>query len=86
MQSGAAAKSHKTLHDHCRCHHLMHKSFVHEYCNLLAGLNAARRAQELATVVCPREGSYLGTLVDDLVTKVSRAVLHVECVCIAVSS
>lgn len=36
----------------------------------LAGVNAARRAQDLATVVIPRDSSYLGTLVDDLVTKV----------------
>lgn len=37
----------------------------------LAGINAARRAQDLATVVVPRDSSYLGTLVDDLVTKVA---------------
>jgi hypothetical protein len=37
---------------------------------LLAGINAARRAQEVEPVVLPRESSYLGTLVDDLVTKV----------------
>ena len=36
-----------------------------------AGINAARRAQQLAPVVIPRNSSYLGTLVDDLVTKVS---------------
>lgn len=42
----------------------------------LAGVNAARRAQELATVVVPRDSSYLGTLVDDLVTKVSCATSH----------
>ena len=37
---------------------------------LVAGLNAARRAQELEPVVVPRNTSYIGTLIDDLVTKV----------------
>ena len=37
---------------------------------LVAGLNAARRAQELAPVTIPRNTSYIGTLIDDLVTKV----------------
>jgi len=36
---------------------------------LLAGINAARRAQHLETVSFSRESSYLGTLIDDLVTK-----------------
>ena len=36
-----------------------------------AGVNAARRAQQLTPIVMPRNSSYLGTLVDDLVTKVS---------------
>ncbi|CAG9461816.1 unnamed protein product [Pedinophyceae sp. YPF-701] len=36
---------------------------------LLAGLNAARRAQGVEPVSFPREGSYTGTLIDDLVTK-----------------
>ena len=43
---------------------------------LLAGINAARRAQDLATVVIPRDSSYLGTLVDDLVTKVAFNEAH----------
>jgi tRNA uridine 5-carboxymethylaminomethyl modification enzyme len=36
---------------------------------LLAGVNAARFAADLPLAQLPREGSYLGTLVDDLVTK-----------------
>ena len=36
---------------------------------LLAGLNAARNALGLTQLVLPRQSSYLGTLVDDLVTK-----------------
>ena len=36
---------------------------------LLAGLNAARNALGLSQLVLPRHTSYLGTLVDDLVTK-----------------
>ena len=36
---------------------------------LLAGLNAARNALGLEQLVLPRHTSYLGTLVDDLVTK-----------------
>ncbi len=36
---------------------------------LVAGLNAARRAQGLEPVAFPRTGSYIGTLIDDLVTK-----------------
>ena len=36
---------------------------------LLAGLNAACRAQGQPELVLPRHSSYLGTLVDDLVTK-----------------
>ena len=36
----------------------------------MAGLNAARRAQGLEPVAFPRTGSYIGTLIDDLVTKV----------------
>jgi tRNA uridine 5-carboxymethylaminomethyl modification enzyme len=35
----------------------------------LAGVNAARRAAGKETVSLPRESSYVGTLVDDLVTK-----------------
>ena len=37
---------------------------------LVAGVNAARRAQGEALMVLPRESSYIGTLLDDLVTKV----------------
>ncbi|KAK9826172.1 hypothetical protein WJX81_003236 [Elliptochloris bilobata] len=36
---------------------------------LVAGLNAARRAQGLEPVAFPRTSSYIGTLIDDLVTK-----------------
>ena len=36
----------------------------------MAGMNAARRAQGLEPVTLPRESSYIGTLIDDLVTKV----------------
>ena len=37
---------------------------------LVAGMNAARRAQGIEPVTLPRNSSYIGTLVDDLVTKV----------------
>jgi tRNA uridine 5-carboxymethylaminomethyl modification enzyme len=36
---------------------------------LVAGLNAARRVRGQEAVHFPREGSYIGTLIDDLVTK-----------------
>ncbi len=36
---------------------------------LVAGINAARLVQEKEMIVFPREGSYLGTLIDDLCTK-----------------
>ncbi len=36
---------------------------------LVAGINAARRIKGLAPVILPRSGSYIGTLIDDLVTK-----------------
>jgi folate-dependent tRNA-U54 methylase TrmFO/GidA len=37
---------------------------------LVAGVNAARVAAGSEVVTFPRENSYLGTLIDDLVTKV----------------
>jgi hypothetical protein len=37
---------------------------------LVAGINAARVAKGTPTVDFPRESSYIGTLVDDLITKV----------------
>ncbi len=36
---------------------------------ILSGINAARRAQDLEPVALTRDSSYLGTLIDDLVTK-----------------
>ncbi len=36
---------------------------------LVAGINAARRIKGLSPVILPRSGSYIGTLIDDLVTK-----------------
>jgi tRNA uridine 5-carboxymethylaminomethyl modification enzyme len=36
---------------------------------IVAGINAARFAQAQEMIVFPREGSYLGTLIDDLCTK-----------------
>ena len=36
---------------------------------LVAGINAARLVEEKEMIVFPREGSYLGTLIDDLCTK-----------------
>ena len=36
---------------------------------LVAGMNAARRAGGLEPVSLPRNSSYIGTLIDDLVTK-----------------
>ena len=37
---------------------------------LMAGVNAARKAQGLALETLQRNTSYMGTLLDDLVTKV----------------
>jgi hypothetical protein len=39
---------------------------------LVAGANAAAKALGGSGLVLPREGSYLGTLIDDLCTKVGR--------------
>ncbi len=36
---------------------------------LVAGINAARRLKGLNGIMLPRSGSYIGTLIDDLVTK-----------------
>ena len=36
---------------------------------LVAGINAARRVKKLPSLILPRSGSYIGTLIDDLVTK-----------------
>jgi tRNA uridine 5-carboxymethylaminomethyl modification enzyme len=36
---------------------------------LVAGLNAARRLRRLEPVLFPREGSYIGTMIDDLVSQ-----------------
>ena len=36
---------------------------------LVAGINAARKIQGLEQIILPRSGSYIGTLIDDLVTK-----------------
>jgi hypothetical protein len=40
---------------------------------LVAGVNAARVAAGSGVVTFPRENSYLGTLIDDLVTKVGQS-------------
>lgn len=39
---------------------------------LVAGINAARLAQQKSPVILPRESSYIGTLLDDLCTKELR--------------
>jgi tRNA U34 5-carboxymethylaminomethyl modifying enzyme MnmG/GidA len=36
---------------------------------LVAGINAARVAQQAPSITLPRDSSYIGTLLDDLVTK-----------------
>ena len=36
---------------------------------LIAGINASRKAQNKEQIILPRSGSYIGTLIDDLVTK-----------------
>ena len=47
-----------------------HRNEQQMWQGLLAGVNAARRAQSLPLVELPRNSSYIGTLLDDLVTKV----------------
>lgn len=57
----------------CHPEHILLRLF---WQGLVAGMNAARRAQGLETVTLPRNSSYIGTLVDDLVTKVNLACSH----------
>jgi folate-dependent tRNA-U54 methylase TrmFO/GidA len=73
--AAAAAPTHSLTHSHApfATHTLALRSATgYEEAaaqGLVAGLNAARRAQDLEPVTLPRESSYVGTLLDDLVTK-----------------
>ncbi len=54
-------------HTCCCCHGAGYEEAAAQ--GLVAGMNAARLAAGRATVALPRNSSYIGTLIDDLVTK-----------------